>query len=71
MIIVISQSKLVQRAGLWMWHTSCGSGTMALLHNHRMRNSHLYALAVVMATCSYGLYIWRTGGIGYSLVLLI
>jgi len=27
MIIVISQSKLLQRAGLWIWHTSYGSAT--------------------------------------------
>jgi len=26
-IIVISQSKLLQHAGLWIWHTSCGSAT--------------------------------------------
>jgi len=27
LIIVISQSKLLQRAGLWIWHTSYGSAT--------------------------------------------
>jgi len=27
MIIVISQYKLLQRAGLWMWHTSYRSTT--------------------------------------------
>jgi len=27
MIIVISQSTLLQRAGLWIWHTSYGSAT--------------------------------------------
>jgi len=27
MIIVISKSKLLQRAGLWMWHTSHGSAS--------------------------------------------
>jgi len=27
MIIVISQSKMLQRAGLWMWLTSYGSAT--------------------------------------------
>ena len=27
MIIVISQSKLLQRAGLWIWHTSYGTAT--------------------------------------------
>jgi len=26
-IIVISQSKLLQRAGLWIWHTSYGSAS--------------------------------------------
>jgi len=26
-IIAISQCKLLQRAGLWMWHTSNGSAT--------------------------------------------
>jgi len=29
MIIVISQSKLLQCTGLWMWHTSYGSATLA------------------------------------------
>jgi len=29
MIFVISQSKLLQRAGLWIWHTSYGSTTLA------------------------------------------
>jgi len=32
MKIVTSQSKLLQRAGLWMWHTSCGSATPAQIH---------------------------------------
>jgi len=27
MMIVISQSQLLQKAGLWMWHTSYGSAT--------------------------------------------
>jgi len=27
MIIVILQSKLLQRVGLWIWRTSCGSAT--------------------------------------------
>jgi len=30
MIIVISQSKLLQRAGLWIWHPSYGSATPTL-----------------------------------------
>jgi len=29
MIIVISQSKLLQCTGLWTWHTSYGSDTLA------------------------------------------
>jgi len=29
MVTVISQSKLLQRAGLWMWHTSYRSATPA------------------------------------------
>jgi len=32
------------------------------LHNHRMRNAHMCALAIVMATCSYGIYFWWRGG---------
>jgi len=33
MIIVISQSKLLQRAGLWIWHISYGSATPTF-HKH-------------------------------------
>jgi len=33
----------------------------ALLHNHRMRNLHMCTLAIVVATCSYGIYFWQTG----------
>jgi len=29
MTIVISQSKLLQRAGLWIWHTTFGGATPA------------------------------------------
>jgi len=35
---------------------------MALLHNHGMRNTHMCKLAIVMATCSNGIYIWQMGG---------
>jgi len=34
-----------------------GTSSSTLLHNHRMRNLHLCTLAVVMANCSYGIYI--------------
>jgi len=27
-----------------------------------MRNAHMCTLAIVMATCSYGIYFWRRGG---------
>jgi len=30
MIIMISQSKLLQRTGLWIWHTSYGSATLTI-----------------------------------------
>jgi len=33
MIIAISQSKLLQRTLLWMWHTSHGSAT-STFHKH-------------------------------------
>jgi len=35
--------------------------TVALLHNHRMRNAHMCTLAIVMATCSYGICFWQMG----------
>jgi len=123
MVIVISQSKLLQRAGLWTWlklwkrysnisqilyfevvicrwsdssavvsfhccitivvicllNTISKSSvwnnaswklsvydwirtTEVLLHNHRMRNAHMCTLAIVLATCSYRIYFWHTGG---------
>jgi len=36
--------------------------TMALSRNHWMCNLHMCMLAIVMATYSYGIYLWRTGG---------
>jgi len=39
-----------------------GSELPGHLHNHWIRNAHMCALAIVMATCSYGIYFWRTGG---------
>jgi len=40
MIIVISQSKLLQSASLWIWHTSYGSATSTF---------HKYFEAVIFA----------------------
>ena len=39
-----------------------GSEPPGNLHNHWMRDAHMCTLAIVMATCSYGIYLWRTGG---------
>ena len=39
-----------------------GSELPGHLHNHRMRNVHMCTLAIVIATCSYGIYFCRTGG---------
>jgi len=33
-----------------------------IIAHQRMRNAHMCTLAIVMATCSYGIYFWRTGG---------
>jgi len=27
-----------------------------------MRNAHMCTLAIVMVTCTYGIYFWRRGG---------
>jgi len=40
MIIVISQSKLLQPAGLWIWHTSYGSATPAFHKNFEVVICH-------------------------------
>ena len=50
---------LLKAQCLWMW---LDQNYRALLHNHRMRNAHMCILAIVMATCSYRIYFWRTGG---------
>ena len=39
-----------------------GSELPGHLHNHWMRNAHMCALAIVMATCSYRIYFWRMCG---------
>jgi len=48
-----------------------GSEPLGHLHNHWMLNAHMCALAIVMATCSYGIYFWRMVVIGYRLMLLL
>jgi len=41
MIIVISQSKMLQHAGLWIWHTSYGSTTPTFHKYFEMVICHL------------------------------
>ena len=47
-----------QKRGVCDWIRTTG----ALLHEHWMRNPHMCTLAIVMATCSYGIYFWQRVG---------